>query len=77
MFAPPQAWLHATDRVVLLNRTGKVVNRTPLLRDEASDGRFWVKRPATEWRFGVARAYGREVVRGKIATAASESCKVN
>jgi hypothetical protein len=75
-FAPPQAWLRANDQVELVNRTGKLVNRTPLLRDDAGDGRFWFKRPAAEWRFGTARTYGEEVVRGKIATAAVESCKV-
>ena len=76
-FAPPQAWLRSNDRVELVSRVGKVVNRTPLLHDEVGDGRFWFKRPATEWRFGTARAYGEEVVRGKIAAAAIESCKVN
>ena len=76
-FAPPQAWLRSTDRVELVNRAGKVVSRTPLLHDEAGDGRFWFKRPATEWRFGTARTYGEEVVKGKIATAAIESCKVD
>jgi hypothetical protein len=76
-FAPPQAWLRSNDRVELVNRAGKVVNRTPLLHDDAGDGRFWFRRPATEWRFGTARTYGEEVVRGKIATAAVESCKVN
>jgi hypothetical protein len=76
-FAPPQAWLRANDQVEVVNRAGKVVSKTPLLRDEAGDGRFWFKRPATEWRFGTARTYGEEVVKGKIATAAVESCKVN
>jgi hypothetical protein len=75
-FAPPQAWLRANDQVELVNRSGKVVNRTPMLRDDAGDGRFWFKRPAAEWRFGTARTYGEGVVRGKVATAAVESCKV-
>jgi hypothetical protein len=75
-FAPPQAWLRPNDQVELVNRSGKVVNRTPMLRDDAGDGRFWFKRPAAEWRFGTAPTYGEGVVRGKIATAAVESCKV-
>ena len=76
-FAPPRAWLRSPDQVELLNRAGRVVDRTPRLSDDAHDGQFWLKRPATEWHFGVGRTYGEEVVRGKIATAALESCKVN
>lgn len=50
--AGARAWLKSADRVTLLDAAGRVVDRTPSLRDTAFDDRLWFRSSSGEWRFG-------------------------
>ena len=54
-FATPDRMLRSPDVVTLMDLTGRVVARTPELRDSAGDDQLWYVLPGEPWRFGRAR----------------------
>lgn len=54
-FATPVRMLASPEVVVLLDRTGRVVARTPELKDSASDDQLWYLLPGESWQFGRSR----------------------
>jgi len=54
-FATPVRMLTSPEVVVLLDRAGRVVARTPELKDSASDDQLWYLLPGESWQFGRSR----------------------
>jgi len=54
-FATPARMLSSPEVVTLTDRSGRVVARTPELRDTASDDQLWYLLPAGSWQFGRVR----------------------
>jgi hypothetical protein len=72
---PTRAWLAPTDRVTLRNRAGRVVERTPRLRDTAVDDRVWFRKPGRRWRFGRSPAETKPVA-GDLVPNRPRGCRV-
>jgi hypothetical protein len=54
-FATPVRMLASPETVTLLDRAGRVVARTPELKDSASDDQLWYLMPGQSWVFGRSR----------------------
>jgi hypothetical protein len=54
-FATPVRMLSSPEVVTLLDRAGRVVARTPELKDSASDDQLWYLLPGESWQFGRSR----------------------
>jgi hypothetical protein len=67
ILVPAVNWLAVKDRVTLRDRAGRVVDRTPKLRDAAFDDRVWFRR-AGRWRFGRTQAATRRVGGNLVAS---------
>ena len=54
-FVTPARMLSSPEIVTLADRAGRVVTRTPELRDSASDDQLWYVMPGGSWVFGRSR----------------------
>lgn len=54
-FSTPPRMLSSPEIVTLTDRTGRVVARTPELRDSAGDDQLWYLLPGELWQFGRVR----------------------
>jgi hypothetical protein len=69
---PDDGWLASPDRVSLADRSGTVIDRTPLIRDDAFDDRVWF-RDGADWRFGRIELPG-EVIDARLTIDGSAPC---
>jgi len=61
VYSPPYQWLDNSEEAITLRDTkGEVVDRTPVVRDNENDNRYWMRNDS-EWIFGV-----KELEKGKI-----------
>jgi hypothetical protein len=63
---PDTALFQSSDTLVLLDRQGRVVDRTPQLSDHAGDDQVWFRASSGTWSLGRAFTLPDQVVDGRL-----------
>jgi hypothetical protein len=73
MLIPAESWLGVRDQIQLLDRSRRIVDQTPELRDELFDDQLWFRNASGQWTFGKTQI-DASVIQGHVSTTAPPGC---